>query len=38
MKFLNNPIVQTALVVVGVLAVLSFVRPMLAKVPVLNRI
>ncbi len=37
MKLFKNPIVQTALVVVGVLLVLPFLRPALANVPLLNK-
>ena len=36
MKLLKNPYVQTTLVVLGVLLVLPFVRPLLAKIPFLN--
>ena len=38
MNWLKNPYVQGALTVVAVLLVLSFVRPYLIKIPVLNRI
>lgn len=38
MKILKNPYVQGFLVVVASLVVLSFVKPYLAKVPLLNRI
>jgi hypothetical protein len=38
MKILSHPIVKTALVVLGVLVAVSFLKPYLAKVPLLNRI
>jgi hypothetical protein len=38
MKFLNHPIAKTVLVVLGVLVAVSFLKPYLAKVPLLNRI
>lgn len=38
MKILNNPIVKTALVVLGVLLVLPYVRPLVANVPILNKL
>lgn len=38
MKMLKHPIVQTALVVVGVLIVLPFLRPLVKNVPLLNQI
>lgn len=37
-KMLENPYVQGALVVVGVLLALTFIRPYLVNVPILNRI
>ena len=38
MKFLKNPMVQTALVVVAVLLVIPFVRPLVRNVPLLNQL
>lgn len=38
MKILKNPYVQGFLVVVASLVVISFLKPYLAKVPLLNRI
>jgi len=38
MKLFKNPIVQTALVVVGVLIVLAFTKDMRKNVPLLNTI
>ena len=37
MKFLKNPIVQTALVVVGVIVVLGFLKPYTSKIPVIGQ-
>ena len=37
MKILNHPIVKTALVVVGVIVLLGFLRPYTSKLPVVGQ-